>query len=384
MKYGAIGAGLAGLVAAPVLWISADKSVDLVVDGKGQTVQTTATDVGQVLSSRGYKVNQHDLLAPGASTAVKDGLRIVLRRGRQLMLNVNGNQVKVWTTAPTVSAALGQLGYPVSDFVSVSRSRRLPLGATNIAIRTPNVVTVVHDGKREQVTTTASSVAALFSELKITRGKYDRLSAPLTSPLHANEVLQLQRVSKKVATGSAKIGFPTARRKDHSMDKGSTKVVRAGKKGVASVTYSLVYIDGKLVGRTVLRRVTITAPRGRILAVGTRRVTTPSNTPNAPAPSPGSNKAIAKTLMANRGWGNDQFSCLVQMWNRESGWSTQAANPSGAYGIPQALPGSKMASAGPDWQNNATTQIKWGLGYIANRYHDPCGAWSFWQAHNYY
>ena len=72
------------------------------------------------------------------------------------------------------------------------------------------------------------------------------------------------------------------------------------------------------------------------------------------------------------------------MWSRESGWRTNAANPSGAYGIPQALPGSKMSSAGPDWQTNAETQIKWGLGYIAARYDTPCGAWSFWQAHNYY
>jgi hypothetical protein len=102
---------------------------------------------------------------------------------------------------------------------------------------------------------------------------------------------------------------------------------------------------------------------------------------NAPAPSPGTAKAIAKQLLADRGWGDDQYDCLVTLWNHESGWRVHAANPSGAYGIPQALPGSKMASAGSDWQNNATTQIKWGLGYIASRYNTPCGAWSTWQAH---
>ena len=105
-------------------------------------------------------------------------------------------------------------------------------------------------------------------------------------------------------------------------------------------------------------------------------------TPNAPAPSPGSAKAIAKQLLAEHGWGDDQYSCLVSMWNHESGWRVHASNGgSGAYGIPQALPGSKMASAGPDWQNNATTQIKWGLHYIESRYHDPCNAWATWQAH---
>jgi hypothetical protein len=73
------------------------------------------------------------------------------------------------------------------------------------------------------------------------------------------------------------------------------------------------------------------------------------------------------------------------MWTRESGWNTQADNPSsGAYGIPQALPGSKMASAGSDWQTNPATQIKWGLGYIKQTYGTPSAAWTFWQSHNWY
>jgi hypothetical protein len=102
-------------------------------------------------------------------------------------------------------------------------------------------------------------------------------------------------------------------------------------------------------------------------------------------PAPGSYKAIARDLLAARGWGDDaQYGCLVAMWDRESGWNVHAANPSGAYGIPQALPGYKMASVGADWQDNAVTQIKWGLGYIAERYGTPCGAWSFWQGHGWY
>jgi hypothetical protein len=72
------------------------------------------------------------------------------------------------------------------------------------------------------------------------------------------------------------------------------------------------------------------------------------------------------------------------MWTRESGWRVNAANPSGAYGIPQALPGSKMASAGPNWQTDATTQIKWGLGYIKARYNSPCDAWALWQQQGWY
>ncbi|MGH8880733.1 MAG: lytic transglycosylase domain-containing protein [Stackebrandtia sp.] len=96
------------------------------------------------------------------------------------------------------------------------------------------------------------------------------------------------------------------------------------------------------------------------------------------------NQAIACGLLGDEGFGTDQMDCLVPLWDNESGWNTSAANPSGAYGIPQALPGDKMASAGEDWADNAATQITWGLGYIGERYGDPCGAWGFWQSNNYY
>lgn len=104
-----------------------------------------------------------------------------------------------------------------------------------------------------------------------------------------------------------------------------------------------------------------------------------------PPPDPGTAQSIAYNMMASFGWNpKTYFSCLDNIWTRESGWRYNAENASGAYGIPQALPGSKMASAGPDWQTNPATQIKWGLGYIQSTYGDPCSAWAFWQAHSYY
>jgi hypothetical protein len=105
-----------------------------------------------------------------------------------------------------------------------------------------------------------------------------------------------------------------------------------------------------------------------------------------PPPSPGTVKAIAYNMMASFGFdAATQFPCVNNIWTRESNWNPLAENAtSGAYGIPQALPGSKMASAGSDWQTDATTQIKWGLGYIKSVYGTPCNAWAFWQAHDYY
>lgn len=88
--------------------------------------------------------------------------------------------------------------------------------------------------------------------------------------------------------------------------------------------------------------------------------------------------AIAAGMAAVRGWaGSGQMQCLTSLWTRESSWQVGADNPSSdAYGIPQALPGTKMASAGADWRTNPATQIKWGLDYIAGRYGSPCGAWA--------
>jgi hypothetical protein len=109
-----------------------------------------------------------------------------------------------------------------------------------------------------------------------------------------------------------------------------------------------------------------------------------ASTAAAPAAS-GSPRQIAQAMLGSFGWSSSQFSCLDPLWEHESRWSVTAANPgSGAFGIPQALPGSRMASAGPDWQTSAATQIKWGLRYVRDTYGSPCAAWSHEQAAGWY
>lgn len=102
--------------------------------------------------------------------------------------------------------------------------------------------------------------------------------------------------------------------------------------------------------------------------------------------TPDGARATAASLASSTyGWGAGEFSCLNSLWQKESGWSYTAYNASsGATGIPQALPGSKMASAGSDWKTNAATQISWGLGYIKAVYGNPCSAWGHSQAVNWY
>jgi hypothetical protein len=110
-----------------------------------------------------------------------------------------------------------------------------------------------------------------------------------------------------------------------------------------------------------------------------------SSAPAAGVPDPGSAQAVAYGIVMSMGLGEGEYSCLVSLWNRESGWNTYAHNASsGAYGIPQSLPGEKMASAGADWATNPATQISWGLSYISSRYGTPCGAWSASESKGWY
>jgi hypothetical protein len=97
------------------------------------------------------------------------------------------------------------------------------------------------------------------------------------------------------------------------------------------------------------------------------------------------NRVLAVALMTPRGWSDRQWRCLDRLWTHESHWNHLARNHwSGAYGIPQALPGEKMRTAGTDWRNSAATQIKWGLGYIEKRYGSPCAAWGHAEAAGWY
>lgn len=128
---------------------------------------------------------------------------------------------------------------------------------------------------------------------------------------------------------------------------------------------------------------------GLAAAAAAQQAANPGGGSNGFAPPPGMNvdpaaaQAYASSRLAAFGWGQDQMGCLIKLWNHESGWRADAYNTSsGAYGIPQAWPASKMSSAGPDWMTNQNTQVDWGLDYINRSYHSPCAAWSFEMSHN--
>jgi hypothetical protein len=162
--------------------------------------------------------------------------------------------------------------------------------------------------------------------------------------------------------------------------RGVTRIVSKGEPGTALITYDVTYVDGIEISRVENISIVVSEPTDEVISVGTLSI--PATTPA----QQGSNRALGKQMAADLyGWSGDQWACLDNLWKRESGWRHTAQNgSSGAYGIPQAYPGTKMASAGDDWRTNPATQIKWGLGYVDNRYGTPCKAWSFFLNNNSY
>ncbi|MEV4118217.1 lytic transglycosylase domain-containing protein [Micromonospora sp. NPDC049645] len=135
------------------------------------------------------------------------------------------------------------------------------------------------------------------------------------------------------------------------------------------------------------------ARKAEAAAASRKRERAAANAPAKPydGPIPAScaeysgNRKIGCALMIDKGFGIAEFPCLEKLWTKESGWNHKASNSSsGAYGIPQSLPGSKMGSVADDWRTNPATQIIWGLGYIKGRYKTPCGAWSYFQNNGHY
>ena len=165
VRYGLQALILLTLLAASIVWIRADKTVTVSVDGSPRQLRTLASTVGGLLDRADIAVGEHDQVAPGREAPVRDGAQISVRRGRQLALTVDGQPERVWVTASSVAEALDQLGMRADGaYLSASRSREIPLGGLDLALRTPHRVSVTTDGSTRDVVSTAATVADLLTE----------------------------------------------------------------------------------------------------------------------------------------------------------------------------------------------------------------------------
>jgi uncharacterized protein YabE (DUF348 family) len=272
VKYGLYGVVLAGAVSGTAAFASAASGtpITLVVDGQTQHIDTSASDVAGALKDAGYQVGPHDIVAPSLSSHISDGATIVLKQGRLLHLKVDGRPRDVWTTAPTVSDALAALGYPSSDFVSVSRSKRLPLSPTDLVLRTPKRVVIKHDGKTSRVETTAPTVGTALRELNIRLDSDDQVRPLRGKPIESGMKITVLRVRTHVVTRHESVSYQVIKHYDSSMYTDQSRVIRAGKVGSALVTYRVVNINGHWDHRSVISRHVVVDPRAEIERVGTK------------------------------------------------------------------------------------------------------------------
>jgi uncharacterized protein YabE (DUF348 family) len=175
---------------------------------------------------------------------------------------------------------MNDLGYPSADAVSVSRSMRLPLGPQSIALRTPQRVTVIHDGVVQHLTTTDTTIHALLADLGITLGPHDRLFPGPASDVATGLRIIVQRVIIKRVSTHRRLPFAVLKHTDASAYQGDTSVVRAGVRGVQRIVWAIVYVNGKRTGRHIVSRTVLTAPRSQVERVGTK---------HRPAPPPSTN-----------------------------------------------------------------------------------------------
>lgn len=192
----------------------------------------------------------------------------------------------------------------------------------------------------------------------------------------ATEVLEFQRVRYGIGTRVAAIEAAQARA-------AAARERAAHAAHIAHQQHAAAVARAAAAARAAARQAA--ANRAAAQQQATQAAAQPTATPQAASVPTGSPQQIAEGMLAQFGWSSDQFSCLDPLWEHESGWNPSAENPStGAYGIPQALPGSKMASAGSDWATNPATQIQWGLDYIQSTYGSPCSAWSHEESTGWY
>jgi uncharacterized protein YabE (DUF348 family) len=358
------------------------KVVQLHIDGQTQVVPTRAHTVGELLEKNNIELREGDITEPSIDSPIVDqDFNVNIYRAKPVTVTDDKGHkvtVKVTETDPgEMAKKAGVTVYPEDnvDIAAPDESLRDGVIGPNIVIDRATPATVNLYGNTITARTHAQTVGELLEEKNIKTLEGDTVQPSPNTPLSENTQIYIVRYGKQIATVEEAIAAPVEKKSDPNALSGSTTVVTAGSPGKKVVTYEIELQNGKEVARRPIQEVVAVTPVTRIVSEGTKIVVS----------NPSANVEIGQRLAAERGWVGEEWYCLYQLWQKESRWSHLISNrSSGAYGIPQALPGSKMATIAPDWQTNPETQIKWGLGYIARSYKTPCGAWQKSRASGWY
>lgn len=363
--------------------VASDQHVLTIHDrGDEQVVITKAGTLGEALKLAGIEISAgHDVVEPSLdSELVASNYSINIYRARPITV-VDGVVKKNITTAEQtperIAKAAGITIYSEDQTDFSAPLDMLSNGSSQVmSIDRATVVQFTLYGKHAEVRTRATTVEEFLKEKSIKIGANDYLSVDRGQAISAGMAIELWREGKQTVTVEEEVDFEIEKVQDANREVGYREVKTPGVKGKRNATYEIEMKNGQEASRTEIASVTIEEPKKQVEIIGAK-LPTPTNPTEA--------QAIGKEMMLAAGFGEDQWGCLYNLWMRESGWRTTAGNvSSGAYGIPQSLPASKMAAFGDDYLTNPRTQIAWGLSYIKGRYGTPCGGWSAFQAKGWY
>ena len=289
-------------------------------------------------------------------------------------------KLTVKTDAATVADALARANIVINDGDIVEPKLDTAIDMDNFFINIYRAHPVlVRDGVTDKYIMTASyDLKTVAAEAGFTIYDGDEIKpSPNTNFLEAGAttIYEITRNGGRTITVEQEIPFTEKTETTYDLEPGVKEVKQLGEVGAKRINYSILYIDGKEVSREVISEEIIRNPVDRIVAVGTKK----------PAPSVRPDSAVCAEWAKQAGVSEADLAAAIDLIYHESGCRVGATNAgSGAYGIPQALPGSKMASAGSDWETNPVTQIRWMIGYVTGRYGGWQQALAFWYAHGWY
>ncbi|MBT1174461.1 G5 domain-containing protein [Bifidobacterium sp. LC6] len=269
-------------------------------------------------------------------------------------------------------------------------SRSAARGNLNGADKNTTYVTVKINGDSRVVLGEKSEMKTVKDVLEagnITLDPSDTVSPSLKSKVTESTVITINRAGAEVETSDTDIPFNEVRKETSSLPKGTEKVETEGQNGVMETTSLVTRAGNKVVSSNVFASWVKKAPVDKVILVGTGSSSSSSSSSTSlgttvPA---GEMQTWAHDWLLSNGYSEEDFTAANFIINHESGWNPTATNPSsGAYGLPQALPGSKMASAGSDWATNYQTQFKWFVNYCNGRYGSIAGAYAHWQQYKSY
>jgi uncharacterized protein YabE (DUF348 family) len=263
---------LVSLIGGGAAAIAMNKSVTVDIDGEAHQVSTYADTVGEVLEDEGIKVGAHDALSPSPSAAIGDDGKIVLQRGRQLHMTIDGEKRDLWVRSTTVGEALQQLNLSVEGAkLSHSEDHEIPLNGMALEIKTLKNITLFDGGNAPKaMQTTAVTAGELLKDLKLSLGPDDTITPANDLKITDGSEVRITRNGVTVVNKTEKIQPPVQEIEDPNAEKGTEVVVKPGVAGERIATYRVTIKNGKEVGREEIGSKVTKKPEPKVIKVGTK------------------------------------------------------------------------------------------------------------------